>query len=231
MPGRFALYASAEQLADIFSVQLPEKVVPRYNISPSQQVAVIRNLGGENHLDFMKWGLVPSWADDMAIGYKLINARSETVFEKNSFKRAIRTRRCLVPISGFYEWQSFGSAKTPFYITMADNKPFALAGIWEQWKNPDGSIIETCAILTTTPNRLIETIHDRMPVILHPQEYSVWLDREVSDPATLKQLFKPYPAEVMTAFQVSSIVNSVRNDGEECIIKVDSQDDTGLLFN
>jgi putative SOS response-associated peptidase YedK len=223
MPGRFALHASSEQLAEIFGIHTPDKITPRYNIAPSQQIAVIRNLGGENHLDFMKWGLVPSWADDMAIGYKLINARAETVFEKNSFKRAIRTRRCLIPVSGFYEWQSLDSVKTPFYISMSDNNPLALAGIWEQWKSPDSSIVETCAVLTTIPNRLIETIHDRMPVILHPQEYSIWLDREVSDPVILKQLFKPYPAEVMKVCQVSSLVNSVRNDGEECIMGVDAQ--------
>ncbi len=216
MCGRFTLQVPPEQLAAVFGIPVPN-ITPRFNIAPSQQIAVIRNLGGENHLDLLKWGLVPSWAEDMAIGYKLINARSETVFEKNSFRRAIRTRRCLVPASGFYEWQHIDKTKTPYYVSMANNNPMALAGIWEQWKCPDNTILETCAILTTAANKLMETIHDRMPVILHPQEYSLWLDREVSDPETLKQLFIPYPADVMESYQVSSLVNNPRNDGVECI--------------
>jgi len=216
MCGRFTLNLPPEILAKIFSIPAPS-LTPRYNIAPSQQIAVIRNFSGENHLDYMRWGLVPSWAEDTSIGYKLINARSETVFEKNSFKRAIRTRRCLIPASGFYEWQHSDNVKTPYYISMADDQPMAFAGIWEQWKAPDHSILETCAILTTAANHLMETIHDRMPVILHPQEYSLWLDREVSEPESLKQLFKPYPSDVMNAYKVSSMINNPRNDGEECI--------------
>jgi putative SOS response-associated peptidase YedK len=216
MCGRFTLNLSPDQLAVAFGIPA-SSITPRYNIAPSQQIAVIRNFSGERHLGYIRWGLVPSWADDISIGYKLINARSETVFEKNSFKRAIRTRRCLVPASGFIEWKHSGNEKTPFYITMTNNNPMAFAGIWEQWKAPDHSVLETCAILTTAANHLMESIHDRMPVILHPQEYSLWLDREVSEPESLKQLFKPYPAEVMQACQVSSLVNNPKNDTEDCI--------------
>jgi len=219
MCGRFTLNLSPDQLAEIFGIQA-STIPPRYNIAPSQQIAAIRNFSGENHLDLIRWGLVPSWADDISIGYKLINARSETVFEKNSFKRAIRTRRCLIPASGFYEWMRTDTTKTPVYVTMADNRPMAFAGIWEQWKAPDHSVLETCAILTTAANRVMEGIHDRMPVILHPQEYSLWLDREVSEPETLKQLFKPYPADVMKACQVSTQVNNPNNDSEECITEL-----------
>jgi len=213
---RFTLQISSEIIAEIFHIPVPD-ISPRYNIAPSQQIAVIRNFSGENHLDYMRWGLVPSWAEDTSIGYKLINAKSETVFEKNSFRRAIRTRRCLIPASGFYEWRNSDNIKTPYYVSMTENNPMAFAGIWEQWKAADHSMIETCAILTTAANHLMETIHDRMPVILHPQEYSLWLDREVSEPETLKQLFKPYPSDVMNDYQVSNMVNNPRNDGEECI--------------
>jgi putative SOS response-associated peptidase YedK len=219
MCGRFTLNIPPELLAATFRIPVPS-ITPKYNIAPSQQIPVIRNFGGENHLDSMKWGLVPSWAEDTSIGYKLINARSETVFEKHSFRRSIRTRRCLVPASGFFEWQHSDNVKTPFFISMADDNPMALAAIWEHWKTPDNSILETCAILTTSANKLMETIHDRMPVILHPQEYSLWLDREISDPETLNQLFKPYPSDVMKAYKVSSLVNNPRNDGVECIREV-----------
>jgi putative SOS response-associated peptidase YedK len=229
MCGRFTLNLPPELLAEIFGLSAKPDIAPRYNIAPSQQIAVIRNFGGENHLDFLRWGLVPSWADDPSIGYNLFNARSETVFEKHSFRRAIRTRRCLIPASGFYDWKHADTEMIPFYISMTDNNPMALAGIWEQWKAPDNSILETCAILTTSPNRLMETIHGRMPVILHPQEYSLWLDRDVSDPEILNPLFKPYPADVTQAWQVSSFVNNPQNDGEECIREVTQAPSLSLI--
>ena len=220
MCGRFTLEAPPDQLSKIFGLSSLPDITPRYNIAPSQQVAVVRNLGGESHLDFLKWGLVPSWADDETIGYKLVNARSETVFEKNSFKRPIRSRRCLIPASGFYEWMHEGESAIPFYISMANGAPMAFAGIWEQWKSPDNTFLETCAILTTASNSLMQKIHDRMPVILHPDEYSLWLDREVSDPARIQPLFKPYPADVMKFHSVSAVVNNPRNDTPECIAQV-----------
>lgn len=222
MCGRFTLEASPDLLAKIFGLSSLPDISSRYNIAPSQQVAVVRNLGGENHLDFLKWGLVPSWADDETIGYKLVNARSETVFEKNSFKRPIRSRRCLVPASGYYEWMHADEGAVPYYISMANGSPMAFAGIWEQWKCPDHAILETCAILTTASNSLMQKIHDRMPVILHPDEYSLWLDREMSDPIRLQPLFKPYPSDVMCYHPVSSAVNNPRNDTPDCIAQLDA---------
>jgi putative SOS response-associated peptidase YedK len=216
MCGRFTLHLSPELLSEIFHLQERPDLKPHYNIAPSQQIAAVRCIGGENRLDQLKWGLVPSWAEDHSIGYRLVNARSETVFEKHSFRQAIRVRRCLIPASGFYEWQSNGKNKIPYYIAMREGLPMAFAGIWEQWKTPEGSVLESCAILTTKANSLIEQLHDRMPVILHPDEFSLWLDREISEVDKLQQLFKPYPPEVMQLHPVSPLVDNPRNDTPEC---------------
>jgi putative SOS response-associated peptidase YedK len=216
--GRFTLHIPPELLAEIFGlIEIP--IFPaRYNIAPSQKVAVIRQNGdGQNRLDFLRWGLIPSWAEDISIGYKLINARSETVHEKHSFRHAIRYRRGLVPSSGFYEWKQEGKAKKPLYVQMKDGSPMVFAGLWESWKSPEGEAIESCTILTTTSNKLIESLHDRMPVILHPQEYDIWLDREMTDPEKLNPLYKPYPSERMEMYPVSDLVNSPRNDNSDLI--------------
>jgi len=226
MCSRFTLQLSATQLADIFRLAGMPDLLPRFNIAPSQQIAVIRSLGGENRLDLMKWGLVPSWADDPAIGYRLLNARAETVFEKRTFRQAVRTRRCLIPATGFYEWRQLDTEKSPYYIGMADGSPMGFAGIWEHWKTPEGAILESCAILTTSANKLMEKIHDRMPVILHPAEYSLWLDREVSEPERLLPLCKPYPPGVMTTYPVSHLVNNPRNDTPDCILPLGATDAT-----
>lgn len=218
MCGRFTLHIPPELLAEIFGlIEIP--IFPaRYNIAPSQKVAVIRQNGdGQNRLDFLRWGLIPSWAEDISIGYKLINARSETVHEKHSFRHAIRYRRGLVPSSGFYEWKQEGKAKKPLYVQMKDGSPMVFAGLWESWKSPEGEAIESCTILTTTSNKLIESLHDRMPVILHPQEYDIWLDREMTDPEKLNPLYKPYPSERMEMYPVSDLVNSPRNDNSDLI--------------
>ena len=216
MCGRFTLQIPPELLANIFGlIEIPEAPA-RYNIAPSQKVAVIRQNGdGQNRLNFMRWGLIPTWAEDMSIGYKLINARSETVHEKHSFRNAIRYRRCLIPTSGFYEWMGEGKAKKPLYIRLKDGSPMVFAGLWESWKSPQKDIVESCTILTTSSNKLIAPIHDRMPVILHPQEYDAWLDREMDDPENLKWLYQPYPFELMEMYPVSHQVNSTNNDGPE----------------
>jgi len=218
MCGRFTLQIPPELLAEIFGlIEIP--ICPaRYNIAPSQKVAVIRQNGeGQNRLDFLRWGLIPSWAEDISIGYKLINARSESVHEKHSFRHAIRYRRCLVPSSGFFEWLQEGKVKKPLYVRLKDGSPMVFAGLWESWKSPEGEVIGSCTILTTTSNKLIESLHDRMPVILHPQEYDVWLDREMTDPEKLNPLYKPYPAERMEMYPVSDLVNSPRNDTPDLI--------------
>ena len=165
----------------------------------------------------MRWGLVPHWAKDQAIGSKLINARCETVAEKPSFRNAIRHRRCIVPASGFFEWAATPKGKVPHYITTRDCSPFSLAGIWETWEDPDGGVLESCALLTTEANSLMATIHERMPVILQHADFSLWLDRTVTDPHQLQHLYRPYPDSPMQEWPVSTFVNSPVHYGEECI--------------
>jgi putative SOS response-associated peptidase YedK len=216
--GRFTLHIPPELLAEIFGLIEIPTFPARYNIAPSQKVAVLQQNGdGQNRLDFLRWGLIPSWAENISIGYKLINARSETVHEKHSFRHAIRYRRCLVPSSGFFEWLQEGKVKKPLYVRLKDSFPMVFAGLWESWKSPEGEVIVSCTILTTTSNKLIESLHDRMPVILHPQEYGIWLDREMTDPEKLNPLYKPYPAERMEMYPVRDLVNSQRNDTPDLI--------------
>lgn len=191
---------------------LPE-LLPRYNIAPSQQVAVVRQQnGGVRELSFLQWGLIPSWSKNRAIGYKMINARSETVHEKPSFKQAYSFRRCIIPASGFYEWEQTGTAKAPHYIHLGDGDIMSLAGLWEKWKSPTGNELQTCTILTTTANSLVKRLHERMPVILHQEEIDLWLRRDIDDVNCLQQLFHPYPADQLEDYVVSQEVNSVQND-------------------
>jgi len=213
MCGRFVFDISPENLAGTFGLAELPVVLPRYNVAPTQQVPVVRSdADGVNRLDCLQWGLIPSWAKDRTVGYKMINACSETVTEKPSFRQAVRYRRCLVPASGFYEWKQEGKLKLPHYLRIKGDAPMLFAGLWESWKSPEGETVESCTILTTGPNRLVEQIHDRMPVILHPDEYLVWLDRSVTDPADLTRLFQPYPADLMEMWPVSTLVNSAKND-------------------
>ncbi len=192
---------------------------PRYNIAPSQQTAVIRQQnGGDRELTSLQWGLIPSWSKDPAIGYKMINARSETVHEKPSFKQAFHARRCIIPASGFYEWQKAGKEKIPHYIQLRDGDIMSLAGLWERWKSPEGKELETCTILTTAANSLVKKLHDRMPVILHRAEFEIWLDRDIDDVSRLTELFHPYPSDQLEEYVVTKDVNSPTNDSPACII-------------
>jgi putative SOS response-associated peptidase YedK len=219
MCGRFTLTISPEQLQQtIPGLITPAGMAPRYNIAPSQPVAVVPN-DGLNKLDFYTWGLIPSWAKDPSIGSRMINARGETLAEKPSFRSAFRRRRCLIPADGFYEWkQNPGSkTKTPMYIRLKSGEPFAFAGLWESWDDPDGSNILSCTIITTTPNPLMEPIHNRMPVILPSTAYARWLEPGEVNPAQLQELIQPYPAEAMTAYAVSTLVNRPENDLAACI--------------
>ena len=168
----------------------------------------------------MKWGLVPPWAKDPAIGSQMINARAETVAEKPSFRHVIKYRRCIVPGSGFFDWKHEGKSKQPYYFRMKNGSPLGFAGIWEEWKAPDGSLLDTFSILTTTANELVATVHDRMPVIFPPDEYGTWLNKHLTDPAELEPLYKPFPAALMDAYPVSDRVNTVRNNSPENIIRV-----------
>lgn len=208
MCGRFTSLLSPELLEEIFGIPLPPDFQPRYNIAPTQEIWIIRQTAtGGRHLSSVRWGLVPHWAKDLAIGNRMINARCETVHEKPAFRIAIRARRCIIPASGFFEWDHSGKARIPHYITMKDSSPLAFAGIWDSWKSPEGEAVESCSILTTTSNTLVATLHDRMPVILHPTEFDLWLDRSMNNPESLKRLYQPYPADLMQEWEVSPLVN------------------------
>jgi putative SOS response-associated peptidase YedK len=189
----------------------------RYNIAPQQPVAVVRTTEKGNELVLLKWGLIPSWSKDPTIAYKLINARSETVAEKPSFRSAFKSRRCLIPASGFYEWQKTGGrTKQPYFIRLRDEDLFSLAGLWERWHAPRGEIIETCTILTTEANEVMRPLHDRMPVILDAEGEDAWLDtRSTAD--VLRPLFVPFGSAEMEAYPVSSWVSNAKHEGPRCL--------------
>jgi putative SOS response-associated peptidase YedK len=219
MCGRFTLTEPDADLAVQFNLpQLPD-VQPRYNIAPTQLVAAVRldTRSGQRELVMFRWGLIPSWAQDAAIGARMINARAETAADKPAFRAAFRQRRCLVIADGFYEWQKQGSLKQPFYIALRDRKPFGFAGLWEFWKDSQGEAIETCTLLTTEPNDLIRSLHNRMPVILPPDQHELWLNPGIEDVDLLRPLLKAYPAEEMDAYPVSRWVNNPDNEGPRCI--------------
>lgn len=223
MCGRFTLAADTKKLTEAFSgVEIPENLPPRYNVAPSQPVAVIAN-NNPHKLEFFRWGLIPSWAKDPAIGSQMINARAETLAEKASFKNAYRRRRCLILADGFYEWRTSpdGGGKTPVYIHLASGQPFAFAGLWETWQTAEDTIL-SCTIITTSPNELMAQIHNRMPVILPPAAYEQWLDPAERRPEELNSLLRPYPAELMLAYPVSKMVNSPKNDSSELIEPAES---------
>jgi putative SOS response-associated peptidase YedK len=218
MCGRFTLHLPPDLLAEIFGLAEIPVFPSRYNIAPTQRIAVIRdNAAGRRETDFLHWGLIPSWAKDKSVGNRMINARSETVAEKPAFRKAIRFRRCIVPASGFFEWRQTENRKLPFYLRLRDGSPMAFAGLWDAWKSPEGETVESCTILTTSSNELIEPLHDRMPVILHSEEYQLWLNREMTDPEKLIPLYRAFPADLMEMYPVSELVNSPRNDAPDLI--------------
>ncbi len=221
MCGRFTLTIDLNDVVKAMPwLVLPDgldQLAARYNIAPTQPVAVVPN-SGERRLDFFVWGLIPSWADDPKIGNRMINARAETLAEKPSFRAAYRRRRCLVLADGFYEWRKEpDGSKTPMYVRMRSGAPFAFAGLWESWDSPLGDQILSCTIITTMPNDLLSTIHNRMPVILPAWAYDAWLDPAERSPEELAPLLKPYPAEEMEAYPVSTLVNNPANDLPQCV--------------
>lgn len=217
MCGRFSLTQSVEAFAEAFQLDALPEWTPRYNIAPTQTVAAITALPSQSpQMRLLRWGLVPSWSKDLAIGAKLINARAETVAEKPSFRAAFKQRRCLILADGFYEWQRLDrKTKQPYYFRLNSERPFAFAGLWERWQGDD-NVVETCTILTTQANELLQPVHDRMPVMLAPEQYDQWLDA-TTPAASLHQLLHPYPASAMQSYPVSTTVNSPMHDTPECV--------------
>jgi putative SOS response-associated peptidase YedK len=222
--GRFTLTASIDEIMDRFDIQAfleQELYVPSYNIAPSQSVLSVINDGKVNRMGFLRWGLIPSWAQDMSIGHKMINARAETILEKPSFKNAFKKKRCLIIADSFYEWKRHDdNKKTPMRIKLKGDHLFAMAGIWEKWKAPDGTPIYSCSVITTGPNDLMKDIHDRMPVILKRNDEKTWLDSSISDINHLTTLLKPLEEDLMEAYEVSSQVNSPKNNSIDLIQKI-----------
>ena len=218
MCGRFSLGATS-RVGQLFDLPTWPETPPRYNIAPSQAVPAViqaRETGTREVRPF-RWGLVPSWAKDPAIGNCMINARSETAASKPTFRTPLRERRCLILADGFYEWKREGSRKQPYYIKLQNDDPFAFAGLWDRWHPANGQPLETCTILTTTPNELVQKIHDRMPVILPPTVYNLWLDPTIHEVERLQGVLVPYAADEMVAYPVSTRVNSPAYDSPECI--------------
>ena len=215
MCGRYSLIADLGELARQFEFDGDWLTFESaYNIAPTQEVLTV--VGGETRRGgFMRWGLIPHWAKNASIGSRMINARAETVAEKPAFRDALRRRRCLVLADGFYEWQRTGGAKRPMRIVMRSGEPFAFAGLWSVWRDPEGKAVPSCAIITTAANDLLRPIHDRMPVVLPKDLEELWLDLSVEDASTLTSIMAPYPADALEAYEVSSLVNSFANDGPE----------------
>lgn len=227
MCGRFTNRAKPEQIQNEFKVgsKNPEIYKARYNIAPAQMIQVVFEPESDRILSELKWGLVPSWAKDAGIGDRMINARAETLAEKPSFRDAFKKRRCIVPASGFYEWQKKGSggAKQPFYFYLKEKEVFGFAGLWEEWiDKKSGDVLETCTIITTEANDVLKPVHERMPVILKPKDYDRWLDPKENNTDRLQKLLVPYPAKEMTSHAVSRSVNIPDADAPELIEPLNS---------
>jgi len=221
MCGRFSRKATLQAIVDEFEIaDVNGQIEPSYNIAPGQDVAVILK-DDSRKLGLLKWGLIPSWSKDPKIGNRMINARAETLAEKPSFKHPVRRKRCLIVADGFFEWKKEGKQKIPMYIFLKDQKPFIFAGLWDTWTSPEGNKVSTCTIITTEPNKFMEKIHNRMPVILPKEHIDLWLDREVQDEQQVLPLLKPYPEKEMDAYEVSRMVNSPKNNSPEVIQKVE----------
>lgn len=224
MCGRYTLTAFEQQLAEEFELDDLAHPEPRYNIAPTQHAAVVRVSGesGRRELVMHKWGLIPHWAKDMSIGSRMINARAETAAEKPAFRSSLKRQRCLVPANGFYEWKTLDpgakkSAKQPYFIRRRDGGVLAFAGLWDRWPSPEGEEIGSFTILTTEPNEFMRKLHDRMPVIIPRDAYSVWLDTKGQDIERISPLLCPFPGDELVAFPVSNRVNNPKFDDPSCI--------------
>ncbi|HYL91985.1 MAG TPA: SOS response-associated peptidase [Alphaproteobacteria bacterium] len=233
MCGRYRLTAKERYMRDHFGLDEDPVWAPRWNIAPTQPVPVIRQDAKQPRRAFslMRWGLIPYWAKDPSIGFKTINAMSETAAEKPAFRDAMKQRRCLLPADGFYEWQKMGpKEKQPYNFGLLDGSAFAFAGLWDRWRDPAGQVIESCTILTTEPNSLVAAVHDRMPAILSPEDYDLWLDPGLEDPKRVSDCLKPYEAKLMKRYPVSTRVNRPENDDPECAREVPLPPQAQSLF-
>jgi putative SOS response-associated peptidase YedK len=218
MCGRYTIVITMDELMKYYmmEISLDRYHTPRYNIAPGQLVMAVISDGEKNRLGELKWGLIPSWAPDEKMSYKMINARADTVAEKPAFRTSFQRKRCLIPADSFYEWKKIGTDKQPMRIMFKDEGIFSMAGLYDTWTAPDGGKISTCTIITTTPNELMADIHDRMPVILRREDEQIWLDKQ-QKAADLQALLRPFSTENMIAYPVSKIVGNVKNDRIECI--------------
>ncbi len=233
MCGRYRLSRRKQIVEEYFDTASDvQDWAPRYNIAPSQQIPVIRQHPKEpvRQISTMRWGLIPSWAKDPSISAQMINARSETAAMKPAFRDPLKFRRCLIPADGFYEWRRTGKTKQPYCFEVNGGELFAFAGLWDRWKDPSGNWIKTCSILTTTPNAVTSAVHDRMPVILDPAHYDLWLDPGMQNVAAISELLKPYDTRLMRCYPVSTRLNHVANDDEECSRPVQIAEAQDRLF-
>ncbi len=220
MCGRYTLIADIGDLAQRFEFDGSDfSYDSGYNIAPTDSVLTVRNVEGREAA-FMRWGLIPFWAKDPKIGARMINARAETVAEKPAFRNALKKRRCLVLANGYYEWQRTPTGKRPFRIILKSGEPFAMAGLWETWKDPQGNVVPSCTIITTSANDYLAPIHNRMPVILPRDSEELWLDSRIDNPASLTYMFAPSPDDALDAYQVSTMVNYARNNGHELLARL-----------
>lgn len=229
MCGRYRLSRRKQLIEEYFDANGDAEMdwQPRYNVAPSQDVAIVRQDRStpKRSLSLVRWGLIPYWSQDASVGYKMINARSETVTTKPAFKEAFLRRRCLVPADGFYEWQRAAKTKQPFHFGMSDDSLFAFAGLWDRWKDPNGRTVESCSILTTAPNSLLSDVHDRMPAILEAGHYDVWLDPGFRDAKSLLEMLQPFAPASMKRYPVSTRVNAVANDDSMCADAITTSDE------
>jgi putative SOS response-associated peptidase YedK len=232
MCGRYRLSRRKQILEEHFDSVSEEDWTPRYNIAPTQSVPIIRQRPKEpvREVSLVRWGLIPSWSKDSSASARMINARSETAATLPAFRDAMKFRRCLIPADGFYEWAKTTKGKQPYCFEVNEGELFVFAGLWDRWRDPSGNAVETCSILTTTPNAVTSAVHDRMPVILDPDGYDLWLDPGMRDVAAASELLKPYDARLMRCYPISTRINYVANDDAECSAPVELAQIQNRLF-
>jgi len=223
MCGRFTLFAPYFDIIERFDIETAfeeHDYIPSYNSAPSQQVVALINDGTKNRLGYLLWGLILPWAKDDKIGYKMINARTETLDEKPSFRNAFQKKRCIIPADSFYDWQKKGPEKVAMRFKLKSNELFGFAGLWDSWTSPDGNVLHTCTVITTRPNSLVEKVHNRMPVILRPEDEADWLNPSIKDIDFLGNMLRPFDEGQMEVYEVSSKVNSPKNNEKSLIIPI-----------